>query len=156
MIGCSRGSVSIGDRCLIGTGTIIGAGNGRTVIGSDIFIGPYCVLSGGGDITLGNESMIASHARVYSSEHTIDGGGMAMSRLPVISKGVTIGWDVWIGSGATVLDGASIAEGCVIGAGAVLKGKTDERSIYVGVPARKVRARKQTASPENSLGHVDS
>ncbi|MCS0457899.1 MULTISPECIES: acyltransferase [Rhizobium] len=48
--------------------------------------------------------------------------------------------DVWIGAGAKILAGAHISRGCVIGANSVIKGTTVPGGIYVGAPARLVRA----------------
>jgi virginiamycin A acetyltransferase len=52
-----------------------------------------------------------------------------------------IGNDVWIGDNAVVLRGVNVRTGSVIGAGAVVTSDTDEFSIMVGNPARKVRKR---------------
>ena len=56
--------------------------------------------------------------------------------------GCQIGDEVLIGIGAIVLNGASIPDGCLIGAGAlVAEGKQLEPGhLYMGVPARKIRA----------------
>ncbi len=45
----------------------------------------------------------------------------------------------WIGGGAIILPNVKIAKGSVIGAGAVVTTSTEENSLYVGVPARKVK-----------------
>jgi phosphonate metabolism protein (transferase hexapeptide repeat family) len=53
----------------------------------------------------------------------------------------TIGHDVWIGCGATVLPGVSVGIGAVVGAGAVVSRDVGPYEIVVGVPARKIRTR---------------
>ncbi|MDQ0392593.1 acyltransferase [Labrys monachus] len=127
---------------LLGTGALIGTGNGKMTVGSDIFIGPYCVIGGGGDLSIGSDVMIASHSRIMSSEHIIDDS--AQSIWAVTTRGVRIGSGVWLGAGVTVLDGSDLADGTVVGAGAVIRAKTDANSIYVGIPARKLRERRLT------------
>lgn len=58
-----------------------------------------------------------------------------------IVHGCTIGDDVLIGMGATVMNGATIGPGSLVGAGAlVTEGKTfPPRSLIVGSPAKAIR-----------------
>lgn len=59
-----------------------------------------------------------------------------------VLHGCQIGNEVLIGIGAIVLNGAVIPDGCLVGAGALVpEGKVLEPdSLYVGVPARKLRS----------------
>lgn len=52
---------------------------------------------------------------------------------------ITIGNGCWIGGNVTILPGVMISEGCIIGAGSVVTKNTEKNSLYVGVPAKKVR-----------------
>jgi phosphonate metabolism protein (transferase hexapeptide repeat family) len=54
---------------------------------------------------------------------------------------VTIGNDVWIGHGATLLPGITIGNGAVIGAGAVVSKHVEPYTIVGGVPAKLIRER---------------
>jgi phosphonate metabolism protein (transferase hexapeptide repeat family) len=54
---------------------------------------------------------------------------------------VSIGHDVWLGHGATVLPGLRIGTGAVVGAGAVVTHDVPDYTIVGGVPARAIRAR---------------
>lgn len=47
--------------------------------------------------------------------------------------------NVWIGGGSIILPHVKIARGGVIGAGAVVTKSTEENSLYLGVPAKKIR-----------------
>lgn len=58
-----------------------------------------------------------------------------------ILHGCSIEDGVLIGMGAIILNGAIIKKGAVIGAGAVVKENTivEENSLWVGIPAKKVK-----------------
>ncbi len=51
-------------------------------------------------------------------------------------KPITIGNDVWIGTGAVLLDGVTIGDGAIVGAYAVVKKDVEPYAIVVGNPAK--------------------
>lgn len=51
---------------------------------------------------------------------------------------VSIGSNVFIGWGATVLCGAMIEDNVIIGANSVVAGRCESDSVYAGVPARRI------------------
>ena len=53
-------------------------------------------------------------------------------------KAVTIGNNVFIGWGSTILGGADIGDNVVIGAYSVVLGKIDSNAVYAGNPAKKI------------------
>lgn len=56
------------------------------------------------------------------------------------AQDVIIGNHVWLASGVSVLKGSFITEHVVIGKGSVVTGNIDQsHSVYVGVPAKKVK-----------------
>ena len=55
------------------------------------------------------------------------------------SKPINIEDGVWIGAEVIILPGITIGSGCVIGAGSVVAKDTEKDSLYVGIPARKVK-----------------
>ncbi|MFW6003000.1 MAG: DapH/DapD/GlmU-related protein [Halanaeroarchaeum sp.] len=54
---------------------------------------------------------------------------------------VTVGHDVWIGHGATVLPGVEIGNGAVVAAGAVVTKDVDPYTVVAGMPAESIRRR---------------
>lgn len=49
---------------------------------------------------------------------------------------ITIGNNVFIGYGATILPGTIIEDNVIIGAGSIVKGKINANSVYAGVPSK--------------------
>lgn len=98
----------------------------------------YCV----GDhqkLTIGRDCMFAADTEVWTSDtHTIinydDDTPCNTSK-----SGVTIGNHVWIAEHAKVLKGVHVADNCVLGMCGVLTNDTEPRSLYVGIPARKIK-----------------
>ena len=78
--------------------------------------------------------------------HCDVGGAVTLGRSVTVGHsavvhGCTVGDNVLIGMGATVLNGAKIGNNCIIGAGALVTGKMDAPagSMILGSPAKVVR-----------------
>lgn len=67
-------------------------------------------------------------------------------------KHVTIGNNVFIGWGATILCGTTIEDNVIVGARSVVSGRLEHDSVYAGIPAKKVcsleRYREKRASAQ--------
>lgn len=90
---------------------------GRVIIGDNVMIGPNCCIS--------------STGHPVDAERRREGYEYAYT--------VTIGDDVWLGSGVQVMPGVTIGSGSVIGAGSVVVKDIPENSLAVGNPCRVVR-----------------
>ena len=140
------GGIHVSPGVCLSDGVILAPYGGEIRLAENVFIGPYCVLYGHGGLTVGKDTMIASHTVIIPSNHTFADPDQTISSQPATSFGITIGADVWIGCGVRILDGVSIGDGCVIGAGAVVTKSLPPYSIAVGVPARIRGTRSQTGS----------
>ena len=109
--------------------------------GSTVWYG--AVLRGDdGTLTLGENSNVQDNAVL----HCDVGGAVTLGRSVTVGHsavvhGCTVGDNVLIGMGATVLNGAKIGDNCIIGAGALVTGKMDAPagSMILGSPAKVVR-----------------
>ncbi|MEO0794216.1 MAG: acyltransferase [Verrucomicrobiota bacterium] len=52
---------------------------------------------------------------------------------------ITVGNNVFIGLGSTVLPGTVIGDNCVIGAKSLVRGKLESGGVYAGVPVRFIK-----------------
>ena len=90
-------------------------------------------------INIGDDCMFGSHILLRTSDaHTIT--STKTGEVINHGKSINIGNHVWLGYGVTILKGVSIADNCIIGTNSVVtKSCTDNNSIYVGSPAKKVQ-----------------
>lgn len=148
LVGWSAELFQLNEGVSIGAGSIFAFGdhqNGksRICIGRQTWIGEYNNLrSGAGEIQIGQHCMVSQFVSIIGSGHGLEPGTPMMLQGPPSQKrGVTIGDDVWIGAGATVLPGVDIGDGVVVGAGAVVNRNVAAGSIVAGVPARVIGRR---------------
>jgi acetyltransferase-like isoleucine patch superfamily enzyme len=144
------GHIVIGNRVRLEAGAVFHAFGGSIELGHDVFIGPHAVIYGHGGVSIGDETLVAMHCCIMSSEHSVPDETNVVRRLPDIFLPTTIGRGVWLGAGAKILGGVTIGEGSVVGAGAVVTRDLPPFSIAVGVPARVVGSR---IHGEHSAGH---
>lgn len=131
------GRLVVGDRVGLYPNTYISIGGkkGFVTIGEHSHFAVGCAMYGAGGLSVGPQCAFAAHTvlTTVAHDHKIPG-------KPIVETGrsapITIVGDVWTGANSTVVPGITIAKGCVIGAGAVVTKDTEERGVYLGVPAR--------------------
>lgn len=117
---------------------------GNVRIGPRVGIWFGAVLRGDQEpITIGEDTNIQEHA-IFHTDHGFPltvGKGCTIGHRATL-HGCTIGDNVLVGMGATVLNGAKIGNDCLIGAGAIVtEGKEiPPGSLVLGIPAKVVRA----------------
>lgn len=141
----------------LGAWTAVGA---RTTI-AESSMGDYSYVVNDSSIVyseIGKFCSIAAHTRLNPGNHPLD--RVALHHFTYRSKSyqlgpeddhaffdwrrahkVTLGDDVWIGHGATLLPGVTVSTGAAIGAGAVVSKDIPPFAVAVGVPARVIRYR---------------
>jgi len=136
-----KGKISIADDCEITKGCILKAYGGKITLETNVFLGEYTVIYGHGDVSIGENTLIAMHTCIVSSNHTIPNKTTTIRSQPDILLPVKIGCDVWIGAGAKILGGINIGNGVIIGAGSVVNEDIPAYAIAVGVPAKIIAYR---------------
>ena len=116
------GDVTLGRGVNIWYGAVLRADEGALILGENSNVQDNAVLhcDPGGQVVLGKNVTVGHSAIVH---------------------GCTVGDNVLIGMGATVLNGAKIGDNCIVGAGALVTGKMDAPagSMILGSPAKVVR-----------------
>lgn len=128
--------ITCGKQCEFGPGAVLHAYGGSIRLSHHVFVGPYAVIYGHGNVEIGDHTLISMHCRILSSNHAIPPAGTDIRSQPDELRPTRIGRDVWLGAGVTVLGGVTIGDGCIVGAGAVVTKDMPSQSISVGIPAR--------------------
>jgi acetyltransferase-like isoleucine patch superfamily enzyme len=136
----SENGIKLGDRVKIGSfsqllcsGSLTDLGKG-IVIGSDSSFSEYTFFGAAGGITIGNNVISGQYVRFHSENHNFNNKKELIRLQGVNRKGITIGDNVWIGSGVVFLDGSRVGEGCVIAANSVVNGEFPSYSVIAGTP----------------------
>ena len=111
---------------------------GYNIIAGDNFYANHgLIINDGAKVTFGDNVFIAPNCCFTTAEHAID---PEMRKAGIeIAKPITIGNNVWIGTGSVILAGTVIGDNTVIGAGSVVKGEIPSNVVAVGVPCKVKR-----------------
>ncbi len=111
--------------------------------GYNITVGDYfyanhnLVIQDGAKVTFGDNVFIGPNCCFTTAEHPTD-PKQRKAGLE-IAKPVTVGSNVWIGAGSSVLAGVTVGDNTVIGAGSVVTKSIPANVVAVGVPCRVLR-----------------
>ncbi len=138
--GTNRG-IDIGDGVFLGRGTILSCKDGDIQLGDHTNLGFHCEVFSGSTVTVGRHGLFAAQAYLVGGGHEFEASEAAVIDQPRTSKGIMLGDNVWLGTGAKVLDGVRIGSDAVVGANAVVNADLPDGAIAAGVPARVLRQR---------------
>ena len=110
---CVANNVKIGDNCFIQEGNIIH---------------PFCKI--GNNIVLFSNNLVAHHGIV--KDHVTFGSHVAMASNSIIEE------NSFLGINSTIRNNIIIAKGTLVGIASVITKNTEEWSIYMGSPAKKI------------------
>lgn len=130
-------NVRIDDFCIL---------SGSVTLGSNVHISAYCALYGADGIEFRDNSGCSARTTIYSVMDDFSGDYLIGPIHPkdlthVIGGKVTIGEYVQLGAHCLVFPNVTIHDGSVVGALSLVTKDIPEWSIYVGIPAKKLRDR---------------
>jgi len=138
-------SLKIGDGTRLMFGAQLNVYNYRDLdcssidIGSNCVIGPGCVITGQGGVTIGDDVIIGPRVLILPVDHNYERDDAPIREQGLRPLPILIENNVWIGGGATILGGATIRSGAVVGAGSVVKEDVPSRCVVAGNPAKVIR-----------------
>jgi acetyltransferase-like isoleucine patch superfamily enzyme len=137
--------IEIGDGVFLGRGTILSCKDGDIVLGKHVNIGFLSEVFSGSSVTVGDHGLFAAYTYLVGGGHQFDQAGVPVLEQGRSSRGIRLGPNVWLGTGAKVLDGVTIGADVVVGANAVVAQDLPDRVVAAGIPARVLRGRDTTS-----------
>ena len=116
-------NIEIGEHCLINHNNVLQAGKVD------------------GKIKIGNYVHTGADVMIIAFNHGFDTRDIPTIEQDYYDGTITIGDDVWIGGGASILAGVTIGKGAIIAGGAVVNKDVPEYAIVGGIPARVIKYR---------------
>ncbi|WP_281725742.1 acyltransferase [Lachnoclostridium phocaeense] len=138
--------ISIGSHVRIDDFCIL---SGTIKIGNYIHIAAYSALYGGlAGIYIEDFSNISSRVSIYSVSDDYSGGSMTNPMVPEEYKKVTslpvyLRKHVIIGASSVILPGVELKEGSSFGSFSLINQGSEEWSINVGIPCKKIKDRER-------------
>jgi putative colanic acid biosynthesis acetyltransferase WcaF len=91
-------------------------------------------------VRLGSHAILSQDAYICGATHDYDDPG-----FPLIAYAMEIGEYAWVCARASVAPGVNLGVGAVLGLGSVATRNLDAWTVYAGVPAVRVKERRQSA-----------
>jgi acetyltransferase-like isoleucine patch superfamily enzyme len=133
----------IGPGVRISSYTKVKSGGGQLTIGAHTSITTGCSLSTGArGVEIGEHCLIGPNAVILGSNYQYGDVAKRFDEQEMVSKGVRIGDNVWVGAGAIVLDGSTLGSGVIVTPNSVVSGKIPANTIVQGNPGKVVFERR--------------
>jgi galactoside O-acetyltransferase len=141
-------NISIGSNVRIDDFSILSAGDGGIIIGNFVHISCFTSLIGNEKIIIGDYCGISSRTSIYSSSDDYSGeflfGPMISNDLKKVDSSPVIVQDYSIiAANCMIMPGVVIGEGVATGAFTFINKSLDSWSVYIGIPAKKIKDRKK-------------
>lgn len=107
-------------------------------LGKNSTINQNCHLDNRIGLNVKDNVSIAARCAFITADHLIDS-----PKFEGRERGITIENYVFIGFGAIILGGITLGKGSVVGAGSLVTKDTEDYSVNVGTPSRKIKERNQ-------------
>lgn len=138
--------IEIGDNSRIDDFCVV---SGKVKIGRNVHIAPFCLVAGGEKgIVFEDFSGLAYQVQVFTQSDDYSGRTLTNPTIPdefkvEIKKEIIIKKHSIVGAGSIIMPGVILSEGTSIGALSLVRKKTEEWSVYLGNPAKKILNRKK-------------
>ena len=103
-------------------------------LGSGSYLNAGCTILDSAPVRVGARTMLGPGVQIYCADHHREANERRRGQERALP--VTLGEDVWIGGGATVLPGITIGDSAIVAARAVVTRDVAPGSRVAGMPAR--------------------
>lgn len=131
--------IILGKNCVVGSFTKIKASEGILNIGERGGIANGCFISAGdGGIHIGRNFICGPNVNIIGQNYAHGEKGVHLEDIGVVSRGISIGDNVWIGAGSTITDGAVIGDNTIVVANSLVNRRYPNDVILQGNPAKVI------------------
>jgi acetyltransferase-like isoleucine patch superfamily enzyme len=114
--------------------------SGNLRIGNNVQIGDFNIIDLTGNVEIGSDVALGPNCVIYSHEHDYRKNTSKIAwKGELIVASVKIEDGAWIGSGVTILPGVTIGKSAIIAAGSIITKNVPENTLWAGVPARQIK-----------------
>ena len=103
-------------------------------LGRGVFLNFNCCILDVVKVTIGDMTQIGTSVQILTADHPRDPA--QRRQMLEFGRPISIGANVWIGSGAILLPGVTIGDDAIIGAGSVVTRDVPSGATALGNPAR--------------------
>lgn len=133
-----NGRIVIGNNVSIDNDVrIVSARDGIISIGDRSAIAAFTIINGGANVYIGRKCLFAKNISINANDHRFAKDACIRDQGYIYAD-VVIEDDVWLGANVCVNKGVTVKKGSIVGANAVVTKDTEEYSINVGLPAKKI------------------
>lgn len=134
--------IAFGRGCVVSSFCKIKASEGPLTIGERGGVAAGCFISAGAaGITIGRNFICGPNVAIVGQNYSHNATGVHLEDLGVESHGITMGDNVWLGAGTTVVDGSRIGDDTIVVANSLVNGSYPDGVVLQGMPARVVLRR---------------
>ncbi|GAA5556739.1 putative acetyltransferase SA2342 [Acinetobacter schindleri] len=106
-------------------------------IGNNFYANVNLVILDGAKVTIGDNVFIAPNVGIYTAGHPLEKD--LRNKGLEYAKPISIGNNVWIGAGVSIMPGVTIGDNSVIGAGSIVTRPIPSNVVAVGNPCRVLK-----------------
>jgi len=106
-------------------------------VGNNFYANFNLVILDEAPVSFGDNVFIAPNCGFYTVGHPLD--ATERSKGLEYALPISVGDNVWIGAGVSVLPGVTIGDNCVIGAGSIVARDIPSNSVAVGNPCKVIK-----------------
>lgn len=134
-----KGTVSLGDKCHLWSGSYINAFQNPFIFGFKVSIGQKCVIAGRGVLLIEKLTMIGGQTYIVTETHGYNNPFVSFRDQDFVTKGITIGEDVWVAAACRIVDGVTIGRRALIGMGTIVTKNVPEYMLALGTNQHHIK-----------------
>jgi len=115
---------------------------GGILFGDNVIVNHHTDLDGHGQLNIGSNVMIGPYCMVLTSQHDYHSIEIPIMEQKILLGKVKIGDDVWVGAHSIILPNIVVGQGAVIGANSVVTRDVPSFAVVAGSPAKVIKYRK--------------